>query len=243
MTTASFRFSLHAPAILLAALAASCNGGGDGSSTVPELELAYADDDLVLATGATLAPMAPEIDPANWTWTVEPALPAGLVLDRQTGVVSGLPTAAAPRAWYTVRASSTHGIAERAIRIAVADPIRFAYVSSDADDTISAFTYDALDGDLARRDFSATSVGEAAPGQLVVHPLGNWAFSPNEASGNITTWSLDVESGRLTKVDVDELGVGPHAVAIHPAARLLYAVDVTSRRAGTRGTPGCSSGA
>ena len=227
MTTASFRFSLHAPAILLATLAASCNRGGDGgSSTVPGLELAYADDDLVIPTGAPIPPLAPTIDPANWSWTVEPALPAGLVLDPLTGVLSGLPTAAAPRAWYTVRATASHGIAERAIRLAVADPIRFAYVTSDADDTISAFTYDALDGDLARRDFSATSVGEAAPGQLVVHPLGNWAFSPNEASGNITTWSLDVESGRLTKVDVDELGVGPHAIAIHPGGRLLYAVDL-----------------
>jgi 6-phosphogluconolactonase (cycloisomerase 2 family) len=226
MTTAAFRFSLHAQALLIAACVASCGKGGSGSSTVPELELAYANDDLVLATGAPLAPMAPEIDAADWSWTVEPALPAGLVLDPGTGVVSGQPTAASPRAWYTVRASSLHGIAERALRVAVADPIRFAYVSSDADDTISAFTYDALDGGLARRDFSATSVGEAAPGQLVVHPLGNWAFSPNEASGNVTTWSLDVESGRLTKVDVDELGAGPHAVAIHPGGRLLYAVDL-----------------
>jgi 6-phosphogluconolactonase (cycloisomerase 2 family) len=226
MTTACFRASLHAHALLLATLAAACGGGGGDTPVVPELELAYADADLVLATGAPLAPMAPEIDPAAWSFSVEPELPAGLALDPATGVLSGLPTAASPRAWYTVRATSAHGVAERALRVAVADPIRFAYVSSDADDTISAFTYDALDGDLARRDFAATSVGEAAPGQLVVHPLGNWAFSPNEASGNITTWSLDVESGRLTKVDVDELGVGPHALAIHPAGRLLYAVDL-----------------
>ena len=42
-----------------AAIGASCGKGGSGSSTVPELELAYANDDLVLATGAPLAPNQP----------------------------------------------------------------------------------------------------------------------------------------------------------------------------------------
>jgi 6-phosphogluconolactonase (cycloisomerase 2 family) len=226
MTTAYIRTSTRTSSLVLALLLSACNGGGGGDSTVPSLELSYAKDDLIVATGAPLAPLAPEIDSADWSWSVEPALPAGLVLDPETGVLSGTPTAAAPRSWYTVRAQAAHGVAESAVRLAVADPIRFAYVSSDSDDTISAFTYDALEGGLARRDFSATSAGEAAPGQLVVHPLGNWAFSPNSASGNITTWSLEVNSGRLTKVDVDELGTGPHSIAIHPDGRLLYAVDL-----------------
>jgi hypothetical protein len=56
------------------------------------------------------------------SFTVVPALPAGLVLNKTTGAITGTPTAAAPQRIYTVVARNEAGTSTRALTITVTDP-------------------------------------------------------------------------------------------------------------------------
>lgn len=62
---------------------------------------------LTLGTGTTA------------TYTVSPALPAGLTLDSATGTISGTPTAAKALTTYYVKASTDYGFTTKAITIVV----------------------------------------------------------------------------------------------------------------------------
>jgi hypothetical protein len=53
------------------------------------------------------------------SWSVSPSLPAGLVIDRGTGVISGTPTTASPTTTYMVTATNSGGQATASIQITV----------------------------------------------------------------------------------------------------------------------------
>ena len=53
------------------------------------------------------------------TYTVSPALPAGLVLDSATGTISGTPTAVKALTTYYVKASTDYGFTTKAITIVI----------------------------------------------------------------------------------------------------------------------------
>lgn len=79
-----------------------------------------------------IAPNAPVLAGTNGqtptVFTVTPALPAGLSLDPQTGVISGTPTATTSPADYTVTASfSGHPDTSTILRLSVAGPVFLGY--------------------------------------------------------------------------------------------------------------------
>ena len=64
-------------------------------------------------------------------YSVSPALPAGLVLDTVSGIVSGTPTVVATSANYTVTATGPGGNGQTVVTVAVADvPASISYVRS-----------------------------------------------------------------------------------------------------------------
>lgn len=96
--------------------------------------LDYADSPAVLTKGVavTLVPSSTGGDIAGYD--VSPALPAGLALDTQTGVVAGTPTAVAPEATYTITAINETGSTTAILIFTVNDaaPAGLAYVDSPA---------------------------------------------------------------------------------------------------------------
>jgi Putative Ig domain len=71
---------------------------------------------LVVGTPVSLLPT---VTGTATSWTVSPALPAGLSLDATTGEIAGTPTANTPTAAYTIAASNSSGSVQDVLRITV----------------------------------------------------------------------------------------------------------------------------
>lgn len=72
--------------------------------------------------GATLAPVGPRIAGTVEHYSVTPALPAGVVLDGKSGLITGTPSVASALAPYTITASSLAGDTSFIFLLAVAAP-------------------------------------------------------------------------------------------------------------------------
>ncbi len=109
---------------VLAGLAATLIGGGCTSSTgdavAPPTGLHYASNPATYAVGLPIPENPPAISGGpSISFAVSPALPAGLILNTTTGVITGTPTAVTARAAYTVTASNSGGSAQASLTLTV----------------------------------------------------------------------------------------------------------------------------
>jgi len=115
-------------------LAGCSSGSGSGQNTQPP-SLEYPTSNAVYTRGTAITPDAPVNigGPAN-SYTVAPALPAGLSLNTTTGTISGTPTAVAAQATYTVTASNAGGNGTATVTITVNDipPAELTYSANPA---------------------------------------------------------------------------------------------------------------
>lgn len=121
----------------------ACSGGsaGDGfSSSTPAVpattapsvapsNLSYSSSSAVYVVNSAIAANAANVVGSVESYSVSPALPAGLTLNASTGVISGTPSIAAATANYTVTASNSTGSTQASISITVnpAAPVGQAY--------------------------------------------------------------------------------------------------------------------
>ena len=97
--------------LMTLALLSACGGGDDADDPTPPAptpaSISYpSPQTLVVGTAVSLTPTA-NGSPASYS--VTPALPAGLTLNATTGVISGSPTSVTPQATYTVSATASTG--------------------------------------------------------------------------------------------------------------------------------------
>jgi len=137
--------------ILAAALIvlAACGGGGDyggGGGTPPPAPsgLSYTAP-ATLNVGTAMTALTPTVTGTATTWSVSPALPAGISLNTSTGVISGTPTAAAAQASYTVTAANATGSTTFMLSLKVDPPVPSAYTQSSlvSDGAVAAAFTDA----------------------------------------------------------------------------------------------------
>src|ERR1700722_12766413 len=113
--------------LLATVLLASCGGSGSGpgsgsgsSSSPPPSALSYSAPPAFVVM-QPIAPLQPTVTGAVSSFSVNPALPAGLSISAATGTISGTPTAVAAQAIYTVTASNPSGTTTTQVSIAVTD--------------------------------------------------------------------------------------------------------------------------
>jgi hypothetical protein len=114
------------------------NAGGNSTSTVtvtvvqPPSGLAYSVNPAVYTVGRAIPSNTPSYaGGVISSWTVSPALPAGLSLGASTGIISGTPTAVAAEAVYTITGTNAAGSTTADLTItvgpAVAPPTSLVY--------------------------------------------------------------------------------------------------------------------
>lgn len=215
---------------LLALSACSGGGGGGGGSATPPSNLTYPRPSSALIVDVPAAPNTPTFLGSASTFTIQPALPAGMTLDVNTGSIGGLPSQARASTPYVVQASNSAGFTTTTIRIAVSPTPRFAYVTSQTDSTISILVEDAESGGLNHVGCVVSPGNQIGPGRVVVHPGGAFAYVPNMTTSNLSVYAIDASSGWLTPGTPLPLGSGPHSIAIDPAGAYLYATSQNSDR-------------
>jgi glucose/arabinose dehydrogenase len=104
-------------------------GGGGGGGTAPT-SLVYATNPAFYRAGQAIPPNTATVDgsPAP-TFSVLPALPAGLVLDATTGAISGTAATATPSATFTVTATNAAGATSAQLALEVGSALPAAFES------------------------------------------------------------------------------------------------------------------
>lgn len=178
--------------IVLFSLSA-CGGSGDDDPDAPA-GLSYAMTSAIYETGVAIAPNEPRVSGgAVDSFTIEPALPAGLGMDAATGVISGTPTAASAAAIYVVTAQNASGSAtarlEIEVRERIAAPASLSYRDSAVAYTVGTPIPDntptSTGGPIA-----GYTVSPALPAGLDLHPETGVISGAPQAETPVATYTV-----------------------------------------------------
>jgi mono/diheme cytochrome c family protein len=122
----------------------------------------------VATVGVAFAPLTPTVTGTVTSYTVAPALPAGLTLNPTTGVISGTPTAAVAAAPYTITASNSTGATtfSLSLTVRIAAPSGLSYTSPAIAVVAVAFTL----SPTVTGTVTSYTVTPALPGGLTLNP-------------------------------------------------------------------------
>lgn len=81
--------------------------------------LSYSSPTIAATVGIAISNDTPTITGSVTSWSIAPALPAGLAIDASSGVISGTPTAVSAQTTYTITATNASGSATATVQIAV----------------------------------------------------------------------------------------------------------------------------
>jgi len=111
---------------------------------------------------------------------------------------------------------------------------KFAYVVSQINDTISAYSINTTSGALSAIDANGALAGTTiatgtTPYEVIVDPSGKYAYVANYDSNDISAYSIDQISGALTAVGAPvAAGTGPSSVAIDRYGKFLLVANTVS---------------
>ncbi len=215
-------------ALFLGLFASACGGGGGGGGgngtppTAPQ-NLSYPARLVILELDEALAPLQPTVTGTVSSYTVEPALPAGLVLDPVSGVISGAPSAIAPRTRHTLRASNAGGYSETTLEVLALGRPRFALLVNELDSTHSRFALEGGDGGrMLHAGYHAQPAPQLGPREIVLHPGGLFAFTVDAQTDTVSVHAVDPANGQLATGAPLAAGPAPHHLAVHPEGTFLY---------------------
>jgi hypothetical protein len=164
---------------LATAFVAGCHGGGGGDDIVGGATapggLHYSVSHVFYTLNQPIVNDVPSSDGGPIThYSIEPALPAGLTINPDTGVISGTPTQESPLSPYTVTATGPGGSEQIVLEIGVSSPtyapVNLNYNHPVAEYVVgTAITPNSPDPDGGA--VSAYSVSPALPAGLSLDPV------------------------------------------------------------------------
>lgn len=235
-------------AMVMALAFTGCGGGGGGggggsnapaaapppAATAPVITTQPADQSVVVGSTASFTVAA--TDAASYQWQVSSD---GTTFTDVAGASSASYTTPATaladsgRQYRAVAANRVGSVRSNAARLTINPFVgRFAYVTNEADNTISIYTINAASGQLRHRGYAQTGTG---PKSVAVDASGKFAYVVNATSNNVSAYAIDAGTGSLSPVAGSPFatGVAPQAVTVDPKGRFAY---VTNMAAGSGGS-------
>lgn len=198
---------------------------------------------VTCVTGQAIADNVPDsVGGAVATYSVSPALPAGLSLNATTGVISGTPTAITPQAVYTVTASNATGTSSFGVTITVNEgpPLSLAYATPVVyvvGTAIASNTPTSTGGAI-----TSYSVSPALPGSLSLNTTTGVISGTPSASAAAADYTVTGSNGAGSVQAVVNIKVD---ASLQAPSGLSYSTPVTytTGTAITANVPSVSGGA
>ena len=220
---------------LSATVLAACGGGGGGggSNSNPSASLSYPSGSQTFTVGTAITPISPTITGTLSGFVVTPALPAGLVLNTSTGVISGTPTAIAAAASYAIGATGTTGVVSATVSITVSDipPSGIAYGAS-------SYTFSA---NVASKTLNPTvnakggaivgwSINPALPAGMYFDPTTGQIAGIPAAASTATPYTITAQNsgGQVTTTLTIAIDAGPLMNMGHQASVGVVRANATN---------------
>jgi hypothetical protein len=193
------------------------------AAVVPPANLVYPQTSITATVGQAITTDTPTITGTVTSYSISPALPAGLGINTTTGAISGTPTAVAAQATYTITATNSAGSATATVNVlvnaAVPPPSALAYAQT----TINAFVGQAIPADIPVVTGTVTSfsVSPALPAGLSISattgaitgtgtaasPQATYTVTASNSGGGTTaTLTIAVVQSPSTLFDVGHAG-------------------------------------
>jgi 6-phosphogluconolactonase (cycloisomerase 2 family) len=208
-----------------AALAlAGCGGSGSGATIPldPPAALSYAPVQFDLARDVMVPPLRPTYSGGAATFSITPALPSGMSINRTTGVVSGLPETALARTTFTVRAQNAQGSVTAALELEIHDAFdapKFVYALHADRNEISCWKHDASANVLV-------PIGRVTTGSLPIRveadPLGRFLYVALGGQEHIAVHAIDQRTGMLEPVELFPADGATFDLCFDPSGRFLF---------------------
>ena len=179
--------------------------------------LSYATNPASYTVGLPSVPNVPSVTGNITSWSINPALPAGLSISATTGVISGTPTAAAAAASYTVTAADCLGgqtTASLSLSVAAGggggllDTPRFVYTANAGDGTLSINTLNPLNGKLQAAGYAVIDGTPVAIERSAGH---DELFVLDQTGNQVEVFSINPVSGQLTPIAGSPFALPPNA--------------------------------
>jgi 6-phosphogluconolactonase len=115
---------------------------------------------------------------------------------------------------------------------------KFAYVVNELKSFVTAFSRNSSTGALEAFQNASTlpegySGAENNPAEILIDKAGKHIYASNRGAGSIAVFSIDSGSGKLTQVQVADVGTIPRGVEIDPTGHVLFAGDQKGNRFAT----------
>ncbi len=117
-----------------------------------------------------------------------------------------------------------------AVRVECVTPTpRFAYVTQQARNTVTAYAIDGTTGALIDPPVGSWATG-TVPVSVAIDPLRRFLYVANYNANSVSAYTLDTATGALASVPGSPFstGAGPYLVTVDPAGRFAYVADSDS---------------
>ncbi|MGF6792797.1 Kelch repeat-containing protein [Paraburkholderia sp. 35.1] len=213
--------------------------------------LSYLDDSIIYVTNAAITPNMPIASGGEITqYSVSPALPAGLVLDPQTGIISGTPVTVTPSAVYTVTGSNSVDSVQAQVTIEVQaqiappagltymDPVPVYTIGRPIEDNDPLYSGGEITGFSVSPTLPAGLSIDAQTGQISGTPTTTQAQTTFVVTGSNSAGSVTAQVaitvatsviGEWLPADAMNLGRYEHTATLLPNGKVLVVAGYNKR--------------